>query len=178
MELENTYEMIKPYLTNGEYVLWQGRPEKGHLLSRTDFFAIPFSLLWCGFAFFWEYSVLQTGFTPFIFFGIPFVLMGLYIVFGRFIHMAWLRKRTVYTITNLKVIRLRNRKVDIQMGKGMPSVEVEMYADGNGTIRIGHAVRYRGSAMQVSWGNKGEFVLENISDVLRVQQLLTQIASQ
>lgn len=174
MEDQVSYSIFKPYLNDGETILWRGQPAQGHLLSRTDIFMIPFSLLWAGFAFFWEFSVLQMGVTPFALFGIPFVLMGLYMVVGRFFHMAWLRKRTYYAITDLKVIRIRNRKADMLMKSSLPPVSLETYADGYGTIRIGHAVMYRRRNTVVYGADRDTFTLENIPDVIRVQQLLTR----
>lgn len=44
------YEWAQPYLAGGEYIIWQGRPEKGGLFTRQEMFMIPFSLVWCGFA--------------------------------------------------------------------------------------------------------------------------------
>ena len=87
------FDFCKRMLTQGEYVIWKGKPEKGRLFSRNDIVMIPFSLVWCGFAVFWFVSALSMGAPiPFAMFGIPFICVGLYLVFGRFIHTAHRRK--------------------------------------------------------------------------------------
>lgn len=181
-EMTDEFSFARPYLAPGETILWRGRPEKGHLLGPQDVFLIPFSIFWCGFAIFWEVSAICAG-APFFFalFGIPFVCVGLYITVGRFIHTAWLRKRTAYVITTHKVIRKRGSKIDMLDCKTMPSIHVTARTDGTGTIRFGQAVYYhrgRGHySMNTSWGpNEHLFTLNNIPDVARVQQILHSIA--
>ncbi len=39
---------INQYLMPDEYVLWNGKPGKGNLLTGQDVFMIPFSIMWCG----------------------------------------------------------------------------------------------------------------------------------
>src|SRR5205809_7881260 len=99
--LNNPSSEIERELSSGERLLWSGQPRRGFRLRSSDAFVIPFSLLWCGFAIFWETSVITKG-APFLFrlWGIPFVLVGLYIVFGRFIVDARTRERTFYGITS------------------------------------------------------------------------------
>ena len=50
---------ISRILDGNERLIWSGRPRGGIRFRRQDIFMIPFSLLWGGFAFFWEFSVLR-----------------------------------------------------------------------------------------------------------------------
>src|SRR4051812_43942652 len=91
-------------LQSSETLLWEGQPDKQRFLLR-GWWAIPFSLLWCGFAIFWEASAFRTN-APFYFrlWGIPFVLIGLYMVFGRFFAAAREAANTWYVVTNRRVL--------------------------------------------------------------------------
>lgn len=172
------YSAYKQYLVNGEYVLWQGMPEKGNLISRSDIFMIPFSILWCGFAIFWEITAITSG-APFFFalWGIPFVCVGLYIVFGRFIWTAWTRKRTRYVITNKKIIRFRGKRVDMLDGRSLPPMHTEIHRNGNGTIIFGTVNPYYGRSGRMSWNSSdgSQFTIENISNCLQVQQIISNM---
>ena len=171
MEYTDEYSFARPYLTAGEAVLWKGKPGTGHLFTAQDVFMIPFSIFWCGFAVFWEVSVLTSG-APFFFgiWGIPFICMGLYLVFGRFLWSAYIRKRTAYVITTKKIIRARGNRIDMLDGRNMPPIHVTAFRDGSGTVRFGQPYYHhrRGSFTP----NAGMFTLENIPDVAKVQQLI------
>jgi len=133
---------IATQLLDGERITWTGGPGTGIRLQGADAFLIPFSLLWCGFALFWEYSVVSIGHAPFIMrlWGIPFVLFGLYFVVGRFMLDAWLRGRTYYAVTNQRVLIYRRaplaRFTALNL-KQLPDMSLTEASDGSGTIRFG-----------------------------------------
>lgn len=174
MTYHKEFDFCKPYMVDDEYILWQGRPGEGNLLTKRDVTMIPFSIVWCAFAIFWTTSVLQSGAPVFMaLFGMVFVAIGLYMVFGRFIHTSYMRKRTAYVITNKKIIRIRGNNIDMQSGVNLPPMRIEVFKNGNGTLSFGDEYVY------TEWNkrryNTNQFTLENIPDPARVQQIIQQM---
>jgi hypothetical protein len=143
------YEAIQPELLNGESVLWAGCPSLSVIFHKEDFLAIPFSLLWGGFAIFWEGAV--SGFwastgkrhtasqIPFQLWGIPFVLMGQYMIWGRFFFDAWNKHRTFYAVTNRRILvvqNIRRRRFASTYIDTLPTIDKESRSDGIGTLRF------------------------------------------
>lgn len=96
---------ILPLLRRGEQLLWVGHPDPRVRFTGADAFLVPFSVLWGGFAVVWEVTAITTVRQPlFIIWGIPFVLLGLYFVFGRFIMKKRRKTATIYALTNLRAI--------------------------------------------------------------------------
>lgn len=138
---------IQNRLLPGERMLWQGQPASGVLFSGRDFFLIPFSLFWCGFAIFWEWGATRATNTAsdsaigivFSLFGLPFILIGLYFVFGRFVADAWIRGRTSYAVTSQRVLILRSapfgRFTSLAIDR-LPELSLDERGDGRGTIRF------------------------------------------
>jgi hypothetical protein len=144
MDVLQSFQPFQPYLFAGERIVWSGQPKPGIAFSRSDILAIPFSLMWGGFAIFWNYGVwtsFPSAGTPddwfFKLWGMPFLAAGLYLIVGRFVYDAWIRARTYYAITNERVLILRKRPTtrfisrDIQ---SLPMLELTQHGDGTGTI--------------------------------------------
>src|ERR1043165_3350143 len=49
------------HLLPGERVYWTGAPDPDRMFNPADWLAIPFTLLWAGFAVFWEATAIATG---------------------------------------------------------------------------------------------------------------------
>jgi len=98
--MEDLRQRFAPYLLPDEKVLWTGRPDPAKHFGASDVLLVPFSLLWGGFAIFWLVTALMEGApVAYALFGLPFVALGLYLIFGRFIYKANRKRHTVYGLT-------------------------------------------------------------------------------
>jgi hypothetical protein len=159
-------EVIQRELGKGERLLWSGRPRQGLMLRPVDAFLIPFSVLWGGFAIFWEISVIVAR-APwdFVAWGVPFVLVGLYIIFGRFVLDAWQRARTFYGVTSERVVIVSGL-----MARQVKSVNLDMLsevtlterANGSGTITLGRVSSYSWPHGAAGWPGFGNSLVPTI----------------
>lgn len=130
----------KAQLLSGERIVWEGKPYSGLIFRPIEAFLIPFSLLWGGFALFWNVSVWNTNAElPFKLFGLPFLIMGLYVTVGCFLIDMILRKKMTYFVTDKRVLIARGKnglKIKSMDIKRLPSLEFDERPDGSGTIRF------------------------------------------
>lgn len=136
-------QAVRAQLESGEQLIWSGQPRQGLVLRPSDALMIPFSLLWGGFAIFWEVSVILTGAPVFFWlFGIPFVLIGLYLIFGRFFTDARARAQTFYGLTNDRILITsgkRGRRVQSLSLSTLGDITLDEREDGSGTITFASA---------------------------------------
>ncbi len=126
---------INKYLMPDEYIIWNGKPGTGHLFTPFDIFMIPFSVIWCGGAISWTVSVLSFPFPfPFFLWGVPFICVGLYMVFGRFIQKSRIRKETIYVITNKRIFSFRKYQIQTLDYHTNLARKVTRHWDGSGSI--------------------------------------------
>ena len=102
---------------------------------------IPFSLMWGGFAIFWEAMALSQGAPIFtVLWGIPFVLVGLFLIFGRFVIDARARAHTIYGLTNRRVIvvsGILSRTITSLPLRTLADVSLRERSDGSGSVFFG-----------------------------------------
>jgi hypothetical protein len=174
-----TERNLRQELGSGERLIWSGQPRRGLRLRASDAFLIPFSLLWGGFALFWEASVITTE-APFFFrlWGIPFVLVGLYLIFGRFLVDARQRARTYYGVTNerlLVVSGLFQRQVKSIPLRGLPELTLKERGDRSGTIVFGSVLSLYGGLANSSWPGSGSQSSPSFEMIENVRQVYEQI---
>jgi hypothetical protein len=152
---------IRNHLVSGEYIIWSGIPKQGVLFRPSDIYLIPFSLLWCGFAIFWEVIVLKEGaLSCFALFGVPFILIGIYFVLGRFFVDAWLRAKTHYGLTNRRVIIVSgiiSRTVESLNLKTLREISVQDRGDHIGTIMFGRPHPFASWYGGMQWPGMGQY---------------------
>ena len=187
MNLDEPVELQRE-LSPGEALLWWGQPDPRRLFTPMDVVFVPFSLLWGGFAFFWEglvlTSIVRQGPVGWFFalWGLPFVAMGCYITFGRFLVKRHVARRTWYGVTSKRVLSVSTafrRSTRSAAFKRLPGLEVSVGRSGVGTITFGHwgglAGMYANSGLAWfgwGWGGARPMSFFDVPDARRVYELI------
>ena len=167
---------LRPVLSNDEKLIWTGKPRTGVVLRQSDFFLIPFSLFWFGFIIIWIIMVAKGGFI-FSLLGIPGVLVGVYLVFGRFILDAMKRKNTIYGISSNRVIiksGILSREIQSVSIKNIPELNFKVKSDGSGTLYLS-SPRYPFMNNEYKPWMRQPPCLEFVENVQEVYNLLVQL---
>jgi hypothetical protein len=176
MDVFQSAQSFQPYLFPGERILWSGQPKQGLVLSSKDALLIPFSLMWGGFAIFWNAMVWLAPFATnaagdpgwlFRLWGLPFLIVGLYLIAGRFFHDAGIRKKLFYAVTDQRILVLRGRRITSLDITRLPRLELSEHRDGTGTLAFE-------GGNNMSWGGMNGFglwlpALSNSTNFFRIQ---------
>jgi hypothetical protein len=71
--------------------------------------------------------------------GIPFVIIGQYLIWGRFVYTAWKKRRTHYAVTGRRVIAVQDgwrRQMASVYIDSLPTLVKECGSSGPGTLRF------------------------------------------
>ena len=138
---------IQPVLLENESIYWAGMPDPSVIFHSDDKGLIPFSLLWGGgwllawLSYVKGWSNLghdrQLGYLE-VFLLCLMTIFGQYLIWGRFLVDAWLKRRTYYAVTNQRAIFFQegwNRRVKSVYHNEMLELNVE--GTQRGTIWFG-----------------------------------------
>src|ERR1700678_1463345 len=136
---------LQTELLAGESILWAGRPNSNVVFHSDDWYLVPFSLFWVAFTTFWEWGVSghfgnnTNGPSLFmILWGIPFIDIGQYMLWGRFFYDGWLKRRTYYGVTSRRILIVQdgwNRKTSFNYIDVLPTIQKE--GSDTGTLWFG-----------------------------------------
>lgn len=185
-------EKAQPELMSGEQLVWAGKPDPRVIFHYEDWSMIPFSLLWGGFAIFWttfasgilSWDLKWRGtFGSFgLIWGLPFVVIGQYMIWGRFVHDAWLKRRTYYAIKNRRVLIIQEAwGTKVRSWFPLEAQEISREGSGRGTVWLGKrypAIAGRGQKTQgsrFSMSEKETPALSDIDDVETVHRLVVEL---
>ncbi len=148
------------------------------MLRPADALLIPFSLFWCGFSVFWEFGASRSrGSFFFTLWGIPFILVGLYMVVGRFFTDARERQNTVYAVTTERVMILGGffkRSVRSFSLRSLPEISLSEGPDGRGTITLGPPSPWFASGGWPGARQQGTPALEGVDNARSLYEILRQ----
>jgi hypothetical protein len=159
----NEYEFARGYFLPDEYELWRGK-SKG-MDPHQKMIMIPFGIIFIAFALVWTVGASAVG-GPFGLFGLPFIAVGAYIVFGKNI----VGKKTYYVITNKKIYRSQAGRVDMVDLANLPPMRMTGHSNGAGSIYFGEH-HYRSNGRN-HYGVV--FSIENVDNIAEVQRIISE----
>ncbi|MGH1334549.1 MAG: hypothetical protein ACRBFS_00365 [Aureispira sp.] len=167
---DTAFEALKEYSNNGQSLIWTGRPIRGFRLRKADWALIPFSLVWGGISFGWETVAVATDAALlFQLAGIPFVIIGLYMIFGRFFHDKWYRSRTFYGLTKDALIIKRPKIAETIPFTDLNNLEVQEGKNGRGSLsfQLNYNTKKKQFPMVPAMGNTID-AIENVGAAYRI----------
>jgi len=147
------YNTFKDDLQKDEEIRWAGQPTTKIYLTGIDVFLTLFAIGWLAMTipgFNSAYILFQeTGVIFPMIFMIPFLAVGLYLLFFRFIQLKNRKKKTYYIITNkriISIIKKKNNKIfQAEFIKNIPSINKKIRKNGVGTIIFGNTPYFMAS---------------------------------
>ncbi|GMU87541.1 MAG: hypothetical protein AMXMBFR48_27820 [Ignavibacteriales bacterium] len=134
----NLNREIEQYLEAGENLIWTGQPKQGLVFSAFDIWMVIFGIIWTSGVVSWIYAAWDAAIW-FAMFGLPFLLVGLYLIFGKFFIDARTRSTAIYAITNRRVIitykKVRKKFYSYEYGK-IREIALRENADKSGAIYL------------------------------------------
>ena len=169
-DIDIDYSFADTYIGPDDRVLWNGKPERGITLQSEDLVLIPFGIIFTIFSVFWISMAMRAG--AFAIFGVPFVLVGLYMLGGRFIVNEYMKKSTAYVITDKAIIRKRGSRINVWYGRELSNMQVLTHKNGTTSFMFSIVqAHYNGRS-----GIRTHFYgIENVRDAKEVSLAIQQI---
>lgn len=174
---------MKVDLAPGEQIVWQGQPTQGFRLAPQDAFAVPFAAFWL----FMVTMMFVLAFTgemkevdPLTYVIMPvFLVVGLYLLFGRFLVDRATRRRVRYYLTTQRAVieggLLRTTRRSVNLA-AVSEIRFRGRRSGRGTVQFGPMGMF--AMMPPSWPGASQFLpaaFDDIEDAERIYNLALKI---
>ena len=179
-------EIFSPALEPGETIEWAGSPNPALIFHPEDWAQVPFSLLWGWATIYWLLTVtgIRSGEIlrhnegrSGLLWSFLFVLAGQYLIWGRFIHDRWRKRRTWYALTNRRalIVRdgLRGRRASGACFDELPMIDQWIRPDGIGRVSFGGPVQ--GIFRSGMHAPRRLPTFDDVDDAYSVYQLATRL---
>lgn len=182
--------IIATYLAPGEQLLWAGRPKQGFAVRALDFWVVPFMICWSSAVVLSFFGLIrQEGqlTLSMIAVMVPILLLGVYMLLGRFWIDAKARSKTFYGVTSQRVIiidGLISQQIHSIILKEILEVQFTHRSDGTGTLEffttLGGLNRFRKLGFNRSeswWPTRSKFIppaFEMVSRPRHVEAIVFQ----
>lgn len=168
-DTQDHYAFAQKYMTPGEYVLWRGHPEKGNTFTAASAIRALFSLGVLAFCLVWEITAFRQGNSVIMMvFGLPFIAVGLFMLWSSTLRGPYLRNKTFYVITNKKLMLKEGKNIRFCDGHRLPPMQVKEHRNGNATLSFSYDLFPSTVTRRTSAG----FALENLADAGGAQRAL------
>jgi hypothetical protein len=167
--------LLTSALERGEKLSWWDRPQGGIVFRAMDAFAIPFSIVWTSIAGAGAVAILRSGeISPQALMSVVFLAVGAYLVVGRFFYDAWRRGRTVYGLTDRRVLILQpSRQVSLALD-GIAEMSLQERRNGRGSIAFGPSAAVGRARQSAISGEPAIPTFEFIPEVHRVHAAIRE----
>jgi len=135
-ESQTPDSIFRKYLRGGEEIIWSGQPVSGKLPTKQIVPVAVFGLFFMGFSIFWMIMASRAAGVMAVF-GVPFLLIGAYIVFGRLMKTTKFQDNTFYALTSerLMICSTENGETLNEMSLNkIPFIQINKNPDNTGTL--------------------------------------------
>ncbi len=181
-------EDIRSYLDDDETVLWKGQPRQGLRLRPADWVMVPFSAVWVLLVLAWaivSFSNFDRSGPTIVMWSVGilasmFLLIGLYLLIGRFWTDWAVRRATLYVLTDRRAVIIAGVFQFAREARSValsPQLEVHIteYPDRSGSIFFGESPLLSNAvatADALSPAFPRPFIFDHIDDVRDVFRLV------
>ncbi|MBQ5318935.1 MAG: hypothetical protein J6K17_07570 [Oscillospiraceae bacterium] len=120
--IRNITVKFNRHLEVGEHIVWCGRAlasTESNGQKGAKAYTIFFATIWTAFALFWTFSVFTMGGGMMGFFGVPFIIIGIFLFIKAF---TVTRSRAYFAVTNMRILTDAGRGLEMEYLTNITSV--------------------------------------------------------